>query len=130
MNFNFLRNKKWNLQNDNGPQTILGMVRTEAKNKNISDTPTIPQPKIISNQNVIGAATRTNGSLTVRCWLCLVWRLGRFPELPSTALEEGSKNESLKRFVGQHPGGRVFPRGPWREILDIGFYPPSLGKGV
>ncbi len=30
MNLNFLRNKKWNLQNDNGPP-IVGMERTEDK---------------------------------------------------------------------------------------------------
>jgi len=30
VNLNFLRNKKWNLQNDNGPP-IVGMERTEDK---------------------------------------------------------------------------------------------------
>jgi len=104
--------------------------RAARQNKITLGAPNITRPKIISNQIRTGPVAQDNVSLTGRYWLCLAWRLGRFPELPATALVEGSNNESLKRFVGQHPGGRVFPRGPWREILDIGFYPPSLGKGV
>lgn len=129
MSNHFERNKKC-LPQQNGPPWTTGQAVSNLCNITTGHH-TLPNPKRNSKgKNSTGPVAQDNVSLTVRYWLCLAWRLGRFPELPATALEEGSKNESLKRFVGQHPGGRVFPRGPWREILDIGFYPPSLGKGV
>jgi len=85
VNLNFLRNKKWNLQKDIGPR-ILGMERTEAKNKKKSDTHKIAQPKINSNQNRTGPTAQDNGSLTGRYWPFSGCSTSGFLALPFTVL--------------------------------------------